>query len=85
MFMMFTVLITKLKGWITEFGNFKENDQKCQYHQRLILKTQAQAVVCELHGCFHIYMPICVNLNEIFSSHFCSALHFCSSHYAVKC
>lgn len=39
MFMMFTVLITKHKGWITEFGNFKENDQKCQYHQRLDIKN----------------------------------------------
>lgn len=55
---MFTVLITKHKEWVTEFSNFKENDQNCHYHQRLILKTQAQAIVCELHGCFHIYTPI---------------------------
>ena len=84
LFMMFTVLITKHKEWVTEFSNFKENDQKCHYHQRLILKTQAQAVVCELHGCFHICTPIWVNLNEIFSSHFYSSLRLCSSHYAVK-
>lgn len=55
---MFTVLITKHKEWVTEFSNFKENDQNCHYHQRLILKTQAQAIVCELRGCFHIYTPI---------------------------
>lgn len=42
--MKFIALTNKYGGWIIELSNFKDrNDQECQYHQALLLKTLAQA------------------------------------------
>lgn len=79
LFMMFTVLINKHKGWIIEFSNFKDRKwSRVPTSSNATIKTQAQAAVRELHGDFHIYSGIGAHLNKILSS------HFGSSHYP-KC